>query len=70
NGDLYLVFSNNSDRWTNRLLKYETLKGRVSMVDSGLNAFAANPVEYSAGSKKSITLQMKVLTHISSRSIL
>lgn len=52
NGDLYLVFSNNSDRWTNRLLKYETLKGRVSMVDSGLNAFAANPVEYSAGSKK------------------
>lgn len=52
NGDFYIVFSNNSDRWINRLLKYDTKKGVISQIDSGVNAFAANPVDYSPVTKK------------------
>ncbi|HNW82336.1 MAG TPA: hypothetical protein PKG52_05520 [bacterium] len=52
NGDFYLVFSSNSDRWTNKLLRYETSLGRISEISSGVNAFAANPVEYSSVTKK------------------
>jgi len=52
NGDFYIVFSNNSDRWINRLFKYDTKKGVISQIDSGVNAFAANPVDFSPVTKK------------------
>ena len=52
NGDFYLVFSSNSERWTNKLLKYETSIGMISEIADGVNAFAANPVEYSDVTKK------------------
>lgn len=51
-GDFYIVFSNNSDRWLNRLLKYDTKKGIISQIDSGVNAFAANPLDFSPVTKK------------------
>ncbi len=51
-GTFYIVFSNNSDGWINKLLKYDTKKGIISQIDSGVNAFAANPVDFSPVTKK------------------
>lgn len=47
NGEFYIIFSNNSSRWENNLLKYLPQEGKISKIDSGLNAFAANPIDFS-----------------------
>lgn len=52
NGNFYLIFSSNSGRWINKLLKYDPAEGVISEIDSGVNAFAANPVDFSTVTKK------------------
>lgn len=52
NGFFYIVFSNNKDGWVNTLLKYDPFIGTVSKVDSGINAFAANPIDFSTLTQK------------------
>jgi hypothetical protein len=52
NGMFYIIFSHNNDGWINKLLKYDPKKGTVSQIDSGINAFAAKPIDYSAVTKK------------------
>jgi hypothetical protein len=47
NGMFYIIFSHNNDGWINKLLKYDPKKGTVSQIDSGINAFAAKPIDYS-----------------------
>jgi hypothetical protein len=47
NGMIYIVFSDNSERWINKLLEFDTKSGTVKEVDSGINAFAATPLDYS-----------------------
>jgi hypothetical protein len=47
NGLIYIVFSDNSERWINKLLEFDTKSGTIKEVDSGINAFAATPVDYS-----------------------
>lgn len=52
NGMFYIVFSHNNDSWINKLLKYDPKKGTVSQIDSGINAFAAKPIDFSRVTKK------------------
>ena len=52
NGIFYIVFSNNNDGWINKLLKYNPGDGSVSEIDSGINAFASNPIDFSTVTKK------------------
>ena len=47
NGEFYIIFSNNSSKWENNLLKYLPTDGKVSKIDSNINAFAANPIDFS-----------------------
>ena len=47
-GDFFIVFSNNSSMWENNLLLYKPKEGKITKIDSGLNAFAANPIDYSS----------------------
>ncbi|MBP5405708.1 hypothetical protein J6Z19_00985 [bacterium] len=47
NGEFYIIFSNNSSKWENNLLKYLPGDGIVSKIDSNINAFAANPIDFS-----------------------
>lgn len=47
NGEFFIVFSNNSSKWENNLLKYNPKEGKVTRIDSAINAFAANPIDYS-----------------------
>jgi len=47
NGLIYIVFSDNSERWINKLLEFDTKSGTIKEVDSGINAFAATPLDYS-----------------------
>lgn len=52
NGMFYIVFSHNSDNWINKLLQYDPEKGKVSQIDSGVNAFASKPLDYSPVTKR------------------
>ena len=52
NGGFYIIFSNNSSKWENNLLKYDPKSGVVSKIDSNLNAFAANPIDFSPLTKR------------------
>ena len=47
NGEFYIIFSNNSSKWENNLLKFDPEEGVVSKIDSNVNAFAANPIDFS-----------------------
>lgn len=47
NGKFYIIFSNNSSKWENNLLKFDPEEGVVSKIDSNVNAFAANPMDFS-----------------------
>ena len=47
-GEFFIIFSNNSSKWENNLLYYIPEEGKVYKIDSGLNAFAANPIDYSS----------------------
>ena len=52
-GDFYIIFSNNRDRWINKLLRYVPSEGKVYEIESGaVNAFAANPIDYSRATGK------------------
>jgi hypothetical protein len=53
NGDFYIIFSNNRDRWINKLLRYVPSEGKVYEIEPGaVNAFAANPIDYSRATGK------------------
>ena len=53
NGDFYIIFSNNRDRWINKLLRYVPSAGKVYEIEPGaVNAFAANPIDYSRATGK------------------
>lgn len=52
NRDFFIVFSNNSSAWENNLLLYRPEEGVVKKIDSRINAFAANPIDYSSVSGK------------------
>ena len=51
-GEFFIIFSNNSSQWENNLLKYLPKEGKVTKIDSGINAFAANPIDFSTLSGK------------------
>ena len=48
NGNFFIIFSNDIIYNENSLLLYKPNEGKVSKIDSGLNAFAANPIDYSS----------------------
>jgi hypothetical protein len=48
NGEFFIVVSDNNENWINKLYKFNTKEGTVSEVDSGVNAFASNPIDYSS----------------------
>lgn len=48
NGDFYIIFSNNIIYNDNSLLLYRPKDGNISKIDSKINAFAANPIDYSS----------------------
>lgn len=53
NGDFYIIFSNNRDRWINKLLRYVPSEGKVTEIEpDAVNAFAANPIDYSRATGK------------------
>ena len=45
-GNFYIVVSDNNANWVNKLYILNTKEGKVSEVDTGVNAFAANPIDY------------------------
>ena len=47
NGDFYIIFSNNILKNENTLLLYKPKEGKISKIDSNINAFAANPIDFS-----------------------
>ena len=47
NGDFYIIFSNNILKNENNLLLYKPKEGKISKIDSNINAFAANPIDFS-----------------------
>lgn len=51
-GMFYIIFSHNNDGWINKLLTYDPRKGTISEIDSGINAFAAKPIDFSTVTKK------------------
>ena len=48
NGDFFIIFSNNILYNDNSLLLYRPKEGNISKIDSKINAFAANPIDYSS----------------------
>ena len=52
NGGFYIIFSNNSSKWENNLLKFNPKEGVVSKIDANINAFAANPIDFSPLTKR------------------
>ena len=48
NGNFFIIFSNNILYNDNSLLLYKPNEGKISKIDSGINAFAANPIDYSS----------------------
>lgn len=47
-GKFYIVVSDNNSNWVNKLYEFDTKEGKISEVDTGVNAFAANPIDYSS----------------------
>ncbi len=47
-GDFYIIFSNNILKNENTLLLYKPKEGKISKIDSNINAFAANPIDFSS----------------------
>ncbi len=52
NGDFFIIFSNNILYNDNSLLLYKPNDGKITKIDSNINAFAANPIDYSSVSGK------------------
>ena len=52
NGDFYIIFSNNILKNENNLLLFRPNEGKVTKIDSNINAFAANPIDFSSVSGK------------------
>jgi hypothetical protein len=52
NGEFYIIFSNDILYNDNSLLLYKPKEGKISKIDSKINAFAANPIDYSSVSGK------------------
>ena len=52
NGNFFIIFSNNILYNDNSLLLYKPNEGKITKIDSGINAFAANPIDYSSVSGK------------------
>ena len=52
NGDFFIIFSNNILYNDNSLLLYKPKEGKITKIDSNINAFAANPIDYSSVSGK------------------
>ena len=48
NGNFFIIFSNDIIYNENSLLLYKPNEGKITKIDSGLNAFAANPIDYSS----------------------
>lgn len=48
NGKFFIVVSDNNANWVNKLYEFDTKEGKISEVDTGVNAFAANPIDYSS----------------------
>ena len=48
NGNFFIIFSNNILYNDNSLLLYKPNEGKISKIDSNINAFAANPIDYSS----------------------
>lgn len=48
NGNFFIIFSNNILYNDNSLLLYKPNEGKITKIDSGINAFAANPIDYSS----------------------
>ena len=48
NGEFYIIFSNDILYNDNSLLLYKPKEGKISKIDSKINAFAANPIDYSS----------------------
>ena len=51
-GDFFIIFSNNILYNDNSLLLYKPNEGKITKIDSNINAFAANPIDYSSVSGK------------------
>ena len=51
-GDFFIIFSNNILYNDNSLLLYRPNEGKITKIDSNINAFAANPIDYSSVSGK------------------
>ena len=47
-GDFFIIFSNNILYNDNSLLLYKPNEGKITKIDSNINAFAANPIDYSS----------------------
>ena len=52
NGNFFIIFSNNILYNDNSLLLYKPNEGKITKIDSGINAFAANPIDYSSVSRR------------------
>ena len=48
NGDFFIIFSNNILYNDNSLLLYKPNEGKITKIDSNINAFAANPIDFSS----------------------
>ena len=48
NGNFFIIFSNNILYNDNSLLLYKPNEGKITKIDSNINAFAANPIDYSS----------------------
>ena len=51
-GNFFIIFSNNILYNDNSLLLYKPNDGKITKIDSNINAFAANPIDYSSISGK------------------
>jgi len=47
-GKIYIIVSDNNENWINKLYEFDTKEGKVTEVDTGVNAFVANPIDYSS----------------------
>ena len=48
NGNFFIIFSNNILYNDNSLLLYKPNEGKITKIDSNINAFAANPIDFSS----------------------
>ncbi len=47
NGNIFLIVSDNTEKWMNKIIKIDAAKKVVEDFDSGINAFAATAIDYS-----------------------